>query len=319
VPPSTASHRRTTNVIPTGHGTSIKSGASMTSAPVSLTRRLLFPYLPLSTPIPPILVTTSEDAPGIEALNAEIYDFLALAMRAFVNPWWTKITARDRDLIVEINRVVTHVVRSLEVRLVGADLVGMLVHDLPLLVAQHYSDYRTVEAKMRSGYATSLQGSVDPYAQLFHGLQPHLAVFPDGTVDGTYIRQAVEHILKVCLPPEDWAVETERSIVCEIAMKILVGSAIPKLTQPWFAHKILLEALGPPKSPSSLSAVRAISFLLRCPEPGFCSRLLQILDLEIHSAHITLSSCFFLHSKPSLPSLLLSSLSFSRPFTSSNE
>jgi hypothetical protein len=261
LPPSTTSHRRTTsNVTPTGHGTSIKSAASKTSAPVSLTQRLLFPYLPLSTPIPPILATTSEDVPGIEALNAEIYDFLALAVRGFVNPWWSKITARDRDLMVEINGIVTHVIRSLEVRLVGADLVGMLVHDLPLLVAQHYSDYRTVEAKMRSGYITGLQGSVDPYTQLFHGLQPHLAVFPDGTVNGTYIRQAVEHVMKVCLPPEDWAAETERSIICEIVIKVLLGSAIPKLTQPWFTHKILLEVLGPPKSSSSLSAVRAISF-----------------------------------------------------------
>lgn len=322
-PPSTASHRRTTsNVVttPTGRGTSIKSGASKASAPVSLTRRLLFPYLPLSTPIPPILATTSEDTPGIEALNAEIYDFLALAMRGFVNPWWTKITARDRDLIVEINRVVTHVIRSLEVRLVGADLVGMLVHDLPLLVAQHYSDYRTVEAKVRSGYATSLQGSVDPYAQLFHGLQPHLAVFPDGTVNETYIRQAVEHIMKVSLPPEDWAAETERSIVCEIIVKVLLGSAIPKLKQPWFTHKILLEVLGPPKSSSSLSAVRTSSFLfLRCPEQLFCSRLLQILGREIRLVHIILSSCSFLHSRPSPPSLLLSSLSFSRPFISSNK
>lgn len=274
-PPPTASHRRTTsNVMTIGHGTSIKSGGSKTSAPVSLTRRLLFPYLPLSTPIPPILATTSEDAPGIEALNAEIYDFLALAMRGFVNPWWTKITARDKDLIVEINRIVTYVIRSLEARLAEADLVGMLVHDLPLLVAQHYSDYRAVEAKIRSGYVTGLQGSAGPYAQLFHGLQPHLAVSPDGTVDGTYIRQAIEHVMRVCLPPEDWAAETERSIVCEILVKILLGSAIPKLTQPWFVHKILLEALGPPKSSSSLSAVRTTSFFLRCPERvsvvGYC-------------------------------------------------
>lgn len=266
-PPSTASHRRTTsNVITIGHGTSIKSGGSKTSAPVSLTRRLLFPYLPLSSPIPPILATTPEDAPGIEALNAEIYDFLALAMRSFVNPWWTKITARDKDLIVEINKITTYFIRSLEARLVEADLGGMVVHDLPLLVAQHYSDYRTVEAKIRSGYVTGLQGGVDPYAQLFHGLQPHLAVLPDGTVDGTYIRQAIEHVMKVCLPPEDWAAETERSIVREIVVKILLGSAIPKLTQPWFAHKILLEALGPPKSSSSLSAVRTASLFLRCPE-----------------------------------------------------
>jgi len=258
--PSIASHRRTaSNVIPTTHGTSIKSGASKTGAPVSLTRRLLFPNLPLSTPVPPILATTSEDAPGIEALNTEIYDFLALAMRGFVNPWWTKITARDRDLLIEITRIVTHFVRSLEARVVEADLVGMLVHDLPLLVAQHYSDYRTVETKIRSGYATGLQGSVDPCAQLFHGLQPHLAVSPDGTVDGTYIRQAIEHIMKVCLPPEDWAAETERSIVCEIVLKVLVGSAIPKLTQPWFAHKTLLEVLGPPRTSSSLSAVRTTS------------------------------------------------------------
>lgn len=171
-------------------------------------------------------------------------------MRGFVNPWWGKITARDKEFLQEATRIVTHVIRNLETRLMVADVPGMVIHDLPLLITRHFVDYRAAEEKLSSSYATgistsSLSGNVS-LRILFHNSQPHMAVDANGDVDGTYIRQVVEHVMKSCLPPQDWDAETERAIIREIIMKIILGSALPRLTQPWFIHKTLLDLLGAP-------------------------------------------------------------------------
>lgn len=57
-----------------------------------LHRRLLFPGLPASSPIPPLLPDASPE------LNAELYDFIALALRAYVHPWWSVALLSERFL-----------------------------------------------------------------------------------------------------------------------------------------------------------------------------------------------------------------------------
>jgi hypothetical protein len=229
------------------------SKASNLTGPVGLARRLLFPNHPLSEPLPPVLTneasndlhTNSQDHPALKALNDELYDFMALAIRGFVLPWWSKITPRDKEFPQEITKVIVHLIRQIEARVLVADLPFLVVGTIPSLVAQHYIDYHSACAKLPSSYATGLHTS-NSLPHLFHSLQPHMAISPEGVVDPNYIRQAIEHIMRACLPPEDWDAETERSIVREIILKIILESAIPRLSQPWFLHKSLLEVLGPP-------------------------------------------------------------------------
>lgn len=270
---------------------SVRSGNSITTAPKSptatpalppappapLAHRLFFPQLPPSQPLPPILI--SEPTPGqLDELNAELYDFLALAIRGFVLPWWTPLSHGDRDLAVHIGTICTHLIRAIEVRARAADLPAVLLRDLPVLITQHYRDYRHAKAKLSTAY---ISGAPNPAEEsdytlphVFHRLQPHIAVSPDGTISQTYLRQAVEHIMRTCLPPEDWESVPERAIVREIVVGPVLGSVLPKLAQPWFLHHIALTLLGRPmersprvRTPSAFSHL--LSRLAHIPSHSF--------------------------------------------------
>ncbi|KAJ6519576.1 PXA domain-containing protein [Mycena sanguinolenta] len=248
------------------------TSAKSTLAKASLSKRLLFPTWP-SNDLPPLFATPATPP----ELTAEVYDFIALALRAFVNPWWTKITRYDKDFLPDITRILTHVLRAVEARVLDADLAPLVFHDVPVIVTQHYRDYRNAASKLSTSYAS---GAALSLPVLFHGLQPHMAVAPDGTIDPEYLRQVVDHILKACLPEEDYAPEPQRFIIREIVLKILLKDVIPKITQPWFIQKTILDLLGqqdalltkpqpvsPPASPFSfhtlivvvLSAIQALS------------------------------------------------------------
>ncbi|EJF66526.1 hypothetical protein DICSQDRAFT_94993 [Dichomitus squalens LYAD-421 SS1] len=214
--------------------------------PVTLAKRILFPALPPDADLPPLLLSPA----AAPQLNAELYDFIALALRAYVNTWWTKITRYDKEFLPEITRILTAVIRTLETRLLATDLSPLVFRDFPTVLAQHWIDYRNAQAKLHTSYAA---GGAASLPQLFHQLQPHMAVSADGVIDHVYVRQAVDHILKVCLPPEDYEPEAERYIVREIILKVLVGGVLPRLTQPWFIHKLILDQLGPEKPPNTVA------------------------------------------------------------------
>ncbi|KAH9855444.1 PXA domain-containing protein [Lenzites betulinus] len=206
--------------------------------PITLAKRLLFPTLPADADLPPLLVSPA----AAPELNAELYDFVALALRAFVNPWWTKITRYDKEFLPEINRILTVVFRALEARFFAADLSPLVFRDLPTLLTQHWTDYRNAQAKLHTSYAS---GGAATLPQLFHQIQPHMAVSAEGVIDPVYVRQAVDHILKACLSPEDYEPETERYIVREVVLKVVVDNVLPRITQPWFIHKLMLDLMGP--------------------------------------------------------------------------
>ena len=222
------------------------------SKPPSLPRRLLFPQLSPDLDLPPLLLSPSASP----ELNAELYDFLAIALRAHVNPWWTKITRYDKEFLPQITHVLTSVFRTLETRLISTDFSPLVFRDLPTLLNQHYVDYRIAHSKLHTSYAS---GGAANTAQLFHQMQPHMAVTPDGQVDEAYLRQAVDHILKAILPEEDYEPEAERYIIREIVVKILVG-VVPRLTQPWFIHKTILDLMGPDTKRDNSPKVRSPAF-----------------------------------------------------------
>lgn len=259
---------------------SVRSGgskASNSTAQVSLARRLLFPLQSPSQPLPPILVGAStRDPAALKTLNDELYDFLALALRGFVLPWWSKIIPRDKELLQEITRIVAHLIKELEARLLVADLPALIARTLPILITQHYLDYRFAQSKQDTSYSSGLHSNSSSLPHLFHSLQPHMAVTADGVIDPNYIRQIIEHLMKTCLPPEDWQAETERNIVREIVLKIILEDVFPKLSQPWFLHKSLLELLGlPNENTAPVSLGRSL-----CCRPLIVTRSLEMLALS---------------------------------------
>lgn len=203
----------------------------------TLARRLLFPQLAPDADLPPIFLSPAASTD----LNDESYDFIAIALRAYVNPWWSKLTRYDKQFLPQITLVLTAVARTLEARLIATDLSPLVFRDLPSLLTQHCIDYRNAQSKLNTSYAA---GGAATLPQLFHQLQPHMALSPDGKIEEAYIRQAVDHILKASLPQEDYSPDSERFIIREIATNVLMG-LLPRLSQPWFIHKLILDQLGP--------------------------------------------------------------------------
>ena len=201
-----------------------------------ISKRLLFPSLPNHAPLPPLLLSPAANTD----INPELYDFIALALRAYVIPWWSKISRYDKEFIPQITHVLTTVVRVLEARILAVDLPLLLLRHVPTILTQHYRDYRNVAAKLSTSYAS---GGAASLPQLFHQLQPHMAVSTDGKIDAEYLRQVVDLILNVCLPDEDYQPEAERFIIREIIIKVVLNDVVPKITQPWFIEQNLLHLL----------------------------------------------------------------------------
>jgi len=202
----------------------------------SLASRLLFHSQPL-----PLLPHLNPD------LSNELHDFVALSLRAFVSPWWSKITRYDKDFLPHLNLIITHVIRALDSRIQQLDVPDLVFHDLPTILTQHYRDYRNVAAKMQTAYAT---GGAASLPALFAHLQPHMAISQEGVIDREYYRQIVDHILKASLPPEDYEPESERIIVREVVVKVLIDDVLPKITQPWFINRSILDLLGNTDEPT---------------------------------------------------------------------
>ncbi|KAG5639358.1 hypothetical protein H0H81_003502 [Sphagnurus paluster] len=231
---------------------SIASGRTRT-----LANRLLFPALPPDESLPPLV--------GSPELSAELYDFIALGLRAYVVPWWSRLSRYDKEFLPELTTVLAEVIREFDGRLQAVDMPALLLRHAPTLITQHYRDFRSAQRKLATSYAS---GGAASLPQLFHQLQPHMAVSYDGRLDTEYFRQLVDHVLRVCLPPADYNPPAERLIVREILVKLLLNDIVPKITQPWFIYSSILSLLqlhdqarlpDPPRSPSPPAAT-AFSF-----------------------------------------------------------
>lgn len=232
----------------------------------SLAKRLLFHSHPTDE-LPPLFI--SETLPP--ELTAEVYDFIALALRAYINPWWTKITRYDKEFLPQVTHILVIVIRALELRIQRLDFPALVFHDIPTILSQHYADYRNALSKLSTSYAS---GGAASLPQLFSQMQPHTAILPDGKIDPEYFRQVFDYILRVCLPLEDHEAEAERIIVREVIIKVLLDDVLPKVTQPWFIQKTILDLLGP-------SAEEEYMGPLSAPPSSFSFHNLLIIILSV--------------------------------------
>ena len=218
-----------------------------TPAVLPLHQRILFP--PSSTARPPRILHSSAHS----TLDPVILDLVALALRAYVTPWYNGGISRDPDkaFLQAVTAVLVHVIQALEVRLATVDWAELVVRDVPELVAAHYRDWDLATERAGSGSAHNLSPE-----QLFHNLQPHIAISltpsPDGPssssasvphVDKVYLRTLVDHLLKALLPPDDYRAETERAIVREILVGVVFGAVFNRVAQPWFLHGVIARQL----------------------------------------------------------------------------
>lgn len=69
-------------------------------------------------------------------VDLQLYAFLAIILREFVQSWYNKITP-DESLVAEILHVIAHCTRALEQRLRKLDLESLLLHEIPEMLDKH--------------------------------------------------------------------------------------------------------------------------------------------------------------------------------------
>lgn len=69
-------------------------------------------------------------------VDLQLYAFLAIIMREFVQSWYSKITA-DETFVPEILRIIAHCSTALEQRFRKLDLESLLLDEIPDLLDRH--------------------------------------------------------------------------------------------------------------------------------------------------------------------------------------
>lgn len=187
-------------------------------------------------------------SPAHEKLDPIILDLIALICREHVLSWYSSISRDpDRAFIQQVAAVIIHVVQALEVRIAQVDLVELIMLELPALLERHIEDIDQAEEKSNSAHAHNLD-----FDHVFRLLQPHIAVLltsgtsshpAEPSVDKTYLRALADNLLRLLLPPEDYRAETERAIVREIVVNIILGNVFTRVAQPWFLHQTIVKIL----------------------------------------------------------------------------
>ncbi|KAL7417779.1 PXA domain-containing protein [Mrakia frigida] len=214
---------------------------STPSEPRHLVRKLLFPHLDQRAPIPGIWKSTDKD---VVELNDEVYLFIALALRAFVQPWYTKITPRDKTFLPRINSILIHLLQTLTPRVLPpssrpsqpSPLLPLLLLHLPILLVHHVKSYHLATC-------LPLPRPVSTVAT-FEAVQPHVGVLPRGGIDPLYLAQVVEGLMRLALEEEDWESELERAVVREVVSRLVLGGVLSKVGEGSFWWGVGLSLCG---------------------------------------------------------------------------
>jgi splicing suppressor protein 51 len=84
--------------------------------------------VPIDELLPPL--TSRND------VDLQLYAFLAIIMREFVQSWYSKITS-DENFVSEILHIIAHCSRALEQRCRKIDLESLLLDEIPDLLDKH--------------------------------------------------------------------------------------------------------------------------------------------------------------------------------------
>ncbi|KAJ6446552.1 PXA domain-containingprotein [Purpureocillium lavendulum] len=179
-------------------------------------------------------------------VDLQLYAFLAIILREFVQTWYGKITT-DEAFVAEIIHTIAHCTRALEQRLRKLDLESLVFNEIPEVIDKHVSTYRTA-------HRPSVQPPlvVDP-REAFHALWPlpFLSPVPRPEDDPEAAKQQLENeaayrqllvqaVLAVLLPTEDLENPCLTALVGQIFSELIIGNLIGnKTTQPWLLFECI--------------------------------------------------------------------------------
>ncbi|KAI9009908.1 PXA domain-containing protein [Phycomyces nitens] len=201
--------------------------------------RILFPYILTLPKTDPRRINVPPDITGSKEIDLELYTYIALLVRDFINPWYRLVT-NDEDLSTEIVNILTQVIQELQKRCRdGVDWSELILISVPNLLTLHYRDYRQAKERLYTGHSGGAQSIED----LFHGMQPHFALQSDAAHEAEYLRVLTDHILELVLKPSDYGSDGVRHLVREILANMVLASIVESLSDPYTIHLIISKLL----------------------------------------------------------------------------
>lgn len=196
---------------------------------------------------------------------------IALALRAYVLSWLPRIT-RDRSLLPHIHsQIIAPILVPIFTHLATQPdaLIPLLLYDLPALLSLHWKTYwharqtvHLIPGSVYTAYHAHLPLLCASAAPAPSGEQEiGRNVIPEGqyVVDGVWLAALADTIIKKSLPPEEYKVVVQRSMVREIIGRTILGSVARRLGEPWFWWGLLLRFLPAPRMPTKAAHADVIS------------------------------------------------------------
>lgn len=124
---------------PTASRRPVSSDPLSDQATAALIRRVLCPQQQLGDKTRDAQTPIEELLPPLTSRNdvdLELYAFLAIILREFVQSWYGKITT-DEAFVAEIVHTVAHCTRALEQRFRKVDMESLLFDEVPDLLQKH--------------------------------------------------------------------------------------------------------------------------------------------------------------------------------------
>ncbi|PWI74837.1 PXA domain protein [Purpureocillium lilacinum] len=196
-------------------------------------------------------------------VDLQLYAFLAIILREFVQSWYGKITT-DEAFLAEIIHTIAHCTRALEQRLRKLDLESLVFNEIPEVIDKHISSEqahttcREERLTLNEAYRVSHQPLVQPPLvvdprEAFHALWPlpflspvpHPEDAPGSTSEqleneAVYRQLLVQAVLAVLLPTEDLENPCLTALVGQIFSELIIGNLIGnKTTQPWLLFECI--------------------------------------------------------------------------------
>ena len=175
-----------------------------------------------------------------------MYHLIALALRAYVLSWYSRISPRDRALVPSINNtILTPLLQPILTSLYddSSTILDLVLLDLPTVIELHVKTYREAVHNTKLGYG--------PVGDAYHARLPLQSVVKQGDkweLSPLYYTSLADGVLKNGLSVEEYGSTVERLMARELLGRMVLGGVGKKLSEDWFWYSLLLKLLGEPRS-----------------------------------------------------------------------
>jgi hypothetical protein len=180
-----------------------------------------------------------------DKLICRVYHLIALALRAYVLSWYTRISPRDRALLPSINNtIITPLLQPILTSIYddSTPLLDLVLLDLPTIINLHIKTYREAVHNTALGYG--------PLGDAYRARLPLASVVKVGDkweLSSLYYTSLADGLLKNGLSVEEYGSTVERLMARELVGRMVLGGVGKRLSEDWFWYSFLLKLLGEPE------------------------------------------------------------------------